>query len=107
MGRHEEDLEKAEETLRAAYMSENKFPVSPEWQAGVMRHIRSIEASKARKDDAQVFGGLVWRFAATTGILSAALLLYALNTGVDPENLLLNILLNDPAGFTASELILP
>lgn len=107
MGRHEEDLEKAEEALRAAYMSESKVSLSPEWQAGVMRDIRSIEASKARADDTQVFGRIVWRFAATAGAFSFILFLYALNAGVAPENILLNILLNDPAGFTASPFILP
>lgn len=107
MGRHEEDLSKAEETLRAAYRADTEFSLSAQWQAGVMRHIHNIEASKAGTDDTQVFGRMVWSFAAATGVFSVIFVLLALNSGVAPENMLANILLNDPLGFTASQLILP
>lgn len=106
MGR-EDDVKKAEEALKAAYRAESRFSAGPEWQAGVMRHIRSIETLKASTDETQVFGRLIWRFAATTGVFSAILLLYAINAGVGPENMLANIVLSDPAGFITSQLMLP
>lgn len=78
-----DQIDQIEEAFKAVYGRDTAVSVSPAWQAKVMRAVRAQAGQAAgRLFDAEMFGRLVWRFAAATCLV--ALLLTAYTVAVDP-----------------------
>lgn len=107
MKRRIEDIKKIEEILIANHRTKKSFSVTQEWQTEVMRHIRQITAVKTQTNDDRAFGKIIWRFATATSLCAVILLLYAINTDVNYESIIENLVLNDPISFTVSQIISP
>ncbi len=107
MKRSVEDIKKIEEILVAAHRMKSNFAVTQEWQERVMEHICQIAASKIQVNDDKVFSKILWRFATAVSVFAGIFLLYAINTDVDHESVMVSMFLNDPLNFIVSQIISP
>lgn len=102
-----EDIKKIEEILVTAHRIESNFAVTQDWQERVMEHICQIAASKIQINDDKVFSKILWRFATAVSVFAGIFLLYAINTDVNHESVMVNMFLNDPLNFIVSQIISP
>ena len=72
----------------------------PGWDNRVMARVRSEGTPRdtAQTEQTQRF---VWRFAAAACVFALAFSLWALQTGINPEQLALNLFMDDPLALQA------
>lgn len=87
-----------EEALVAAHRSRPEVATDDLWPARVMAQVR---ARPIENRDPVLAQRLVWRFATVIGLLALACSVYAVSSGVGPEQLAMNVFLNDPLDLLA------
>lgn len=98
------DFEKILKVLTAAYRAKQPRELDEAWQAGVMNHIKKLEPLKTDTSVAVFSNKFMWRFVPASCVL-ILLLSFVLMIGVfEPEYELTKIFLNDPVGYTVTQL---
>ncbi len=93
-------VKKVEEALIAAHRSRPKALPEPGWDNRVMARVRSEGTPRATAQTEQT-QRFVWRFAAAACVFALAFSLWALQTGINPEQLALNLFMDDPLALQA------
>lgn len=98
------DFEKILKSLTAAYHAKRPRELDETWQAEVMDHIKKIGPLKTDTNGAVFSDKFMWRFVPATCIL-ILILSFGLMIGVlEPEYEFTKIFLNDPIGYTVTQL---
>ncbi len=98
------DFEKTLKALTAAYHAKQPIEFGEAWQAGVMDHIKKLRPLKTDTSIVVFSNKFMWRFVPATCILILTMS-FVLMIGVfEPEYELTKIFLNDPVGYTVTQL---
>lgn len=100
-----DSVKKIEDALIVAHQNRPEIEADNGWNKRVMARVYAQGRLFAKDRDPNLTQRFVWRFAAVTCMFALFLSLYALQTGIGPEQFTLRFLVDDPLALQALPLV--
>lgn len=99
MNPQDDKVDKLEGALKATWRAPEVPTATPEWQAGVMAEVRSLQAEAPTLAPAAPYCRCIWQFAAAAALAVVLFGLWGLLGGMGPEAEMAQLLMGDPTGL--------